>query len=353
MNQAGLAMADESRFSRPKVLRATRLSLAMVISFLYAALTGMSNGTWVIMTCAIILFDNETLGGTLNKSYLRFLGTLFSAAFAMLFIILFANNIIMNVIAIVIGVFLATYWFMDSSYAYAGGLMVWTLPILLLNSNNIKEPFIRLFNISLGILISYGLLRFFFPEYARDNLLRAMHKTLSEMQSILHDVVQTDLNPHQIQERYLKQEPVILGQINHFLRLQKEARAETKHEAYVDTAVHAFLHIRRLLRLLSIFIFYFDDGSIQDDPKIYEKFIRILQQIDLIIRALERNHHEYYVPKELRHYAKRKTPEGGPESVHYQELSSIIIADIILDELKVVGSDLNKFFRIRKENRYH
>ena len=67
----------------------------MIISFVYVAYIGMSDGIWVIMTCAIILFDNPTLGGTINKSHLRF-WELFAAGFSLIFIIGFANNVIIN-----------------------------------------------------------------------------------------------------------------------------------------------------------------------------------------------------------------------------------------------------------------
>jgi uncharacterized membrane protein YccC len=153
----------------------------MIISFVYVAYIGMSDGIWVIMTCAIILFDNPTLGGTINKSHLRFWGTFFAAAFSLIFIVGFANNVIINLLGVVIGTFLAAYWYMDTAQGYIGGLISWTLPIILLNNNDIKSAFLRLMNIIIGIIVSYIMLRYFYPEYARDNMLKSMHKTLVEL----------------------------------------------------------------------------------------------------------------------------------------------------------------------------
>jgi hypothetical protein len=345
-------MRSQFQFSNPKLVRATRLSLAMLISFVYTTYVGVSNGIWVMMTCAIVLFDNPTLGGTLNKSHLRFWGTFFSTMFALLFIVVFANNVITNLIAIVIGVFLATYWFMDTQQAYAGGLITWTLPILLINNNNLREAFTRMLNVSLGILISYIMVRFFYPEYARDNLLQSLHKTMSELQTLLHAVVFPGLNNRQIQELYLQHEAPILSEINHFMRWVEEAKVESRRHEYVESATAAYLHVRRLYRLVSLIIFHFDCGTIRGDQQIHEKFTLICERIELIISALEQNYHAYYLPEELAVAARHTSSEGNLEYIHYQAVSLLTITEIVLEELDAIMVKLTVFFQARDAHFY-
>lgn len=342
------------KFTPDKLIRAARLSLAMLISFVYTAYIGVSDGIWVMMTCAIVLFDNPTLGGTINKSHLRFWGTFIAAALAMVFIVGFANNVIINLIAIVLGVFLATYWFMDTKQGYAGGLITWTLPIILINNNNIKGAFLRLLNISIGILISYILLRFFYPEYARNKMLISMKNTMIELQTMLKAINDPNLNELQIQSVYLKNEVTILSQINSFMRWQDEAKTETKgHPEYVDSAVKAYLHVRRLYRLLSVIIFHFDCNKIRHNQNIQHKFSIILQQMELIIQALNKNYSTYYMPENLiipEHYSLTLDKD---EYIHHQALSTLTISEIIHEEINGVIGNLVIFFQSRKANNYY
>ena len=344
------------KFTQSQFTRAARLSVAMIISFVYVAYIGMSDGVWVVMTCAIILFDNPTLGGTINKSHLRFWGTFFAAGFSLIFIIGFANNVIINLCGIVIGTFLAAYWYMDSAQGYIGGLISWTLPIILLNNNDIKSAFLRLMNIIIGIIISYIMLRFFYPEYARDNMLKSIHKTLIELKILLLSISDPQLNSEQIQALYLNHEAKILSEINSFNRWQTEARWETKKAPeYIDAAVLAYLHIRRLYRLLSVVIFYFNCDEIRHDAKIHPQLTQVRQQLEEMIDALEQNQKCYYVPEIFNQNNKDTTSElsNHNEYQHYQNLSIQTITDIIQIEIDVIATNLIKLFNSRQTHNYY
>ncbi len=342
------------QFTTEKRIRATRLCLAMLISFMYTSYVGVSEGIWVVMTCPIVLFDNATLGGTLNKSHLRFWGTFFSAAFGMIFIVGFANNVIINVIAIGLGVFLATYWYMDGKQGYAGGLITWTLPILLLNNNNLKSAFLRLLNISLGIIISYFLLRFFYPEYARNRMLSSMQKTIEELETMLIAITDTKLSDAAIQAMYLQHETKILANINGFIRWQNEAELETKaHPEYVESGSRAYLHVRRLYRLLSVIIFHFDCSKIRTNNDVMDKFNLITQQMDLIIQALHNNRHDYYLPEQWLQNTSKDLESEDMSYIHHQALSALSISNIIHEEIRAIMANLVIFFQSRKANNYY
>ncbi len=343
-------------FTQSQFTRAARLSLAMIISFVYVAYIGMSDGIWVIMTCAIILFDNPTLGGTINKSHLRFWGTFFAAAFSLIFIVGFANNVIINLLGVVIGTFLAAYWYMDTAQGYIGGLISWTLPIILLNNNDIKSAFLRLMNIIIGIIVSYIMLRYFYPEYARDNMLKSMHKTLVELKILLLSISDPELGSERIQVLYLNHEAKILTEINSFNRWQTEAKWETKRaQEYVDAAALAYLHIRRLYRLLSVVIFYFNCDEIRHNSKIQPRFTQIKCQLEGMIDALIQNQKQYYLPEIFNQNKKNITSEllNHDEYQHYQNLSIQTITDIIQIEIDVITANLIKLFKSRQAHNYY
>lgn len=341
-------------FTQSQFTRAARLSLAMIISFVYVAYIGMSDGIWVVMTCAIILFDNPTLGGTINKSHLRFWGTFFAAGFSLIFIVGFANNVIINLCGIVIGTFLAAYWYMDTAQGYIGGLISWTLPIILLNNNDIKSAFLRLMNIIIGIIISYIMLRFFYPEYARDKLLKSIQNTMIELKVLLLSISDPQLNIEQTQALYLNHEEKILTEINSFNRWQAEARWETKKAPeYVDTAALAYLHIRRLYRLLSVVIFYFNCDEIRCDTTIQPRFTQIKYQLEEIIDALSQNLKRYYLPETFNQKNITSETPNQNEYKHYQNLSIQTITDIIQIEINVITINLIKLFKSRQTHNYY
>lgn len=341
-------------FTIEKRIRATRLCLAMFISFIYTSYVGVSEGIWVVMTCPIVLFDNATLGGTINKSHLRFWGTFLSAAFGMIFIVGFANNVTINLIAIGVGVFLATYWYMDGKQGYAGGLMTWTLPILLLNHNDLKSAFLRLLNISLGIVISYLLLRFFYPEYARNKMLSSMRNTLSELENLVIAITDEKLNDAEIQAMYLQHETNILTNINGFMRWQNEAVLETKaHPEYVSSGAKAFLHVRRLYRLLSVMVFHFDCSRMRTNQEVMDKFGLIKQQMDLIIIALQNNRHDYYLPEQWLQIEPANLELQDTSDIHHHALSALSISNIIYEEMRAIMANLVIFFQSRKANNYY
>ena len=95
------------KLSSEQLTRATRMSLAMLIGFAYVAYSGVSNGFWVYITISLLLFDSSTIGGTMAKGSSRVLGTFIASLYALVFIIGFANNFIINLIAIVVGIFLS------------------------------------------------------------------------------------------------------------------------------------------------------------------------------------------------------------------------------------------------------
>jgi uncharacterized membrane protein YccC len=341
-------------FDKSKITRASRLSIAMLISFMYVSYVGVSSGVWVMMTCAIVLFDNPTYGGTLTKSHLRFWGTFFSAAISLLFIVAFANNVIFNLIGIVIGIFFAAYLYMDTKQNYIGGLISWTLPIILINNNDIKSAFLRLLNIAIGIAIAWVMLRFFYPEYARDKMLRTTQKTIHELKIMLLPLTDSSLSALQIQQIFLEREPIILADMARFNRWVEESKPETsKSPEYVSAATKAYWHARRLYRLFSVLIYHFDCSHIANNPKLQRYITQSLNQFDEIGNAIEKNMSSFAMPQNLVINTSILQQQELEYDLHHERLSATTIFELIQEEGNHLVADLIIVFQSRKANNYY
>jgi hypothetical protein len=187
-------------------------------------------------------------------------------------------------------------------------------------------------------------------------MLKSMQNTLIELKALLLSISDPQLNVEQIQDLYLNHESKILIEINRFVRWQTEARWETKKAPeYADAAVIAYLHIRRLYRLLSVVIFHFNCNEIRHDLKIQPRFTQIKRQLEEMIDALEQNQKRYYIPEIFNQNNKDITSElsNHDEYKHYQNLSIQTITDIIQIEIDVITTNLIKLFNSRQTHNYY
>jgi hypothetical protein len=243
---------------------------------------------------------------------------------------------------------------MDTKQAYVGGLISWTLPIMLLNNNDIKSAFLRLMNIVIGIAIAWAMLRFFYPEYARDKLLHSTKNTLKELQLLLKILCDNKLTALQIQNKFLEQEQLILAEMGRFPRWLEEAKPETKSSPeYITAAAKAYWHVRRLYRLLSVLIYHFDCSDIVKNERLKDKINLSIVQIESIIKTIDHNLHHYYVPHNLIIKNTALEQKKIQQDRQYNQLSIDTILDIIHQESNNMVGDLFIVFQSRKANNYY
>lgn len=337
------------KLDKQKIIRATRLSLAMLISFVYVKFTDVMQGIWVPMTCAIVLFDNNTVGGTMIKSYYRMLGTFLAMLFSLGIIIGFANNDIANLLGIACSVFLAAYYFMDTEKNYVGGLIAWTTPILLINDNNFHAVFVRPLNIVIGVIISYILLRLFYPQYAKNLVLVELNKMLDMTRKMLDGFIDANITTEELELIHHMQEAELLRNMTKIQRLLAEAKMETKEcQNYVVTCQLLFTHLRRLRRFVAVIIYSYNNQEDRMSGKIQQNLYLAINVIKDLQRGLELNLHEYTKlepsPIEL---ITQNVSLDEINTIH--ALSIIELINMILQELKMLQPELSNTFEIRKQ----
>ena len=344
---------DTSKFTPEKLVRATRLSLAMLISLAYVLYVDLSEGIAVTMTCAIILYDNPTVGGTINKNNLRFLGTLLGFLISMIFIVGFANSLVLNLAGMIIGVFLAAYWFIDNKYSYIGIMLCATLPMLLINNGDIKGAFLRVLCIGLGVFISYILICFFYPDYARDRILIALKGCITQLDVILQEVFEQKLNQIEIEALYIEQDALIVKEFTKIVRWNTEAQNEIKNcPEYLASAMQVYANIRHIFHLVSVIIFHLDYS--ENNDYIQSKLSAILHKNQLIIDSLGKNLNSFYMPEEFGNYQiLLSSQEVNHDEFKYTDLTIKSIVTIINDELDMILRELACLYNIRKQNNYY
>lgn len=338
------------KFTPEKLIRATRLSLALLISVAYVTYVGIPEGIAVTMTCAIILYDNPTVGGTITKSHLRFFGTLCGFMLAMVFIIGFANSMITNLAGIVIGAFIAGYWFIDNKYSYIGIMTCATLPMLLINNGDIRSAFLRLLSISLGVLIAYILTRWFYPDYAYNRTLISIKSLVTELQILLDSLLKQNFNQDEFEALYLKQETLIIKELTKFVRWHTEAQREAV-PAYTNATLSVYANIRHIFHLSSILAFNLDFDEMRDNEISKNQLRAILAKSRVIIDSLAINYSNYFISAEFNlDEIKAQAEENTP--LEDDELSSVIIIANIEYEIDLIIRQLVIIYNIRKEQAY-
>ena len=313
--------------TQDKLIRATRIWLGLLIGFVYVTFTDVSDGFWVYITIALVLFDSTTIGGSKAKGSSRSIGTLIAAIYSMVFILGFNNNFVFNIIGIILGIFLSVYLFMDTKTTY-GGLLTWTLPVLLINDNDIKSSFLRFLNIMIGALIAYFMNRMFFPSRAHKKMLASMKTTMVELANLYQLILSPTLDKQMVSTIVAKSGSAILGEIGKFPKWQEEARIENYYtKEQIDAAVKAYVYIRHLFRLINVAILYFDFNQVASYENEKIQFIKISNQINAIIQLLEVGLIDNIWPEEL------ILPQHKIQYTHSQDISLHKIYQPIQEEL--------------------
>ena len=140
-----------------KLIRALRLVLALGAGFTLIHHLKIHMSNWVMVTTTIVLFDQQTVGGTLNRGRLRFWATFYGAALSILCILLFPHQPLVIWSFIAVTTFGYGYLYMGSKDSYIGVMGVVTVSILLVNvgfSTPLVAALYRLSDIVIGITSS-------------------------------------------------------------------------------------------------------------------------------------------------------------------------------------------------------
>lgn len=172
--------------SRERLIASFKTALACLIGIFIGDLWHLSMPQWVLITILVVMATSIRIGGTIKKSYLRFLGTVVGALLAAAALLLLGNH--PTLIYVLLLMLLAIFAYLASSSTDISqfGLLGATTMIMILDSKTptLKTAGDRILEIFLGIVIAVLITRFIFPSHAKKLLRSSIASTLKQFQAL-------------------------------------------------------------------------------------------------------------------------------------------------------------------------
>lgn len=272
------------------IIRASRVILTCLILFLLTWYFQLPERVWSLITVCFVMLEYTTFGGVLSKSFMRFFGTLIAAVYGLVIIYICKNNVLINMFALIPGVFFYMYYFLNKEDTYIAVIGTVTLVIVLLNHNDIDAAILRTTNIIIGILAALFMMRFFYPQYARDDVIINQSNFIEQLSCILENYL-NESKPLTLMKRdCVFNEQNFIMNIASFTTHLNESKVETaKTPLFVTYNLTALEHIRHLFRIFSVFINYVTTEEIRSDAWVRQNVVEILASLNDMKHRLQNN----------------------------------------------------------------
>jgi uncharacterized membrane protein YccC len=244
------------KLEKNRIIHSVKTALACLIGFSIVKSVNLPAGQWLVITILVVMCAQINVGSMLQKSYMRFLGTLAGSIIASLALMFLGTNAVIDTVVVTFSAILFSYIATgQTTISEAGTLGAVTTAVIL----SVPHPTLivaaeRFSEISGGILIATLVSQFVLPIHARKLLRRTQAKTLRQLRqyylvSILDEQnkdyyeLDLDVTKSLITQRKLaieaSREPfakksAVVTQFNKLLRCEREIlRAITfMHHAY-------------------------------------------------------------------------------------------------------------------------
>jgi uncharacterized membrane protein YccC len=220
-------------------------SLTRVISFPYAQ--------WVIISILVVMCAQLYVGGVLQKSYIRFLGTLCGCVIALISIELFHSSLWGITIILALSSFLFSYIATagKDTLSYFGTMGGVTLAIILLGTREPSFDFAaaRFLEITVGIFIATMVSQFVFPIHAKTHLQKAQAETMRKLIEFYDKTLISDVVSVQTAEEHDEE---IVKSLLKQRQLEKEVSKDLFHSSFNTGQFAQYLfYERQILRAIN------------------------------------------------------------------------------------------------------
>lgn len=143
-------------------------------------------GRWVLISILVVMCAQSRVGALMQKSYMRFLGTVLGAIIAALTLWLAYPNVVWVTLIMCLATALFSYIADSPGYlSEAGPLGAVTIVIILIGQHpSYASVLNRFFEISLGIVIALLVSRFIWPLHSRTQLRYIVINTLNDLKGL-------------------------------------------------------------------------------------------------------------------------------------------------------------------------
>lgn len=277
-----------------RAIHSVKTVIACLLGFLVARLLHLINEQWIIITILVVMCAQSRIGAMLQKSYMRFLGTLIGGVIAGLTLITFGAN----PIAIIAVLCLAALWFSyiaesPSALSDAGTIGVVTVAIILLSpQQSLAYAADRFLEINLGIVIALLVSRFLWPLHSRTRLLHGITITLTELNNFYELLMHVEfINTELIDIAY--EEKIISGLIKQRKLFDEAVRETFSPVPLVSEFKNILYSEREILRNISLMYSAFHNVSaetyaaLNDCVTLKQLHMQIIAALEGVIVSLQ------------------------------------------------------------------
>lgn len=184
---------------RDRLIHSLKTAFACLIGYTLVQVSHLSvqAGQWLIITILVVMCNQVNVGGVIQKSYLRFLGTFSGSLLAALALQIFKTDpIVIGGVIVLVGTLFSYIATAQKPYSDAATLGAVTAIIILVGQHpSALVAFERFLEISMGILIAGLVSQFIFPIHARNYLHHDEATTIHNLREFYQATLLSD--PHQ------------------------------------------------------------------------------------------------------------------------------------------------------------
>ena len=240
-----------------RLIHSLKTALACLISFVAASHLHFQMTPWIVITTLVVMCAQINVGSVIQKSWMRFLGTLTGSLFSIITLNFFGNDIFISTIVVIIAaIFFSFIATSTKSYSESGTLGAVTVVIILFGVNpDVQTGIERFLEISLGILIAAVVSQFVFPIHAKTHLRRNQAATINKIRALYMNLFYSSLSSDNTHIMGNLDEEIVKSLIMQ-RKLAGEARKEKWGNAFnIDYFQQSLWCEKEIIRSI-IFMFY-------------------------------------------------------------------------------------------------
>ena len=246
------------RLDSDRLVHSLKTAIALLFGLLISYLFKLPlQGRWVVITILVVMCAQSRVGAILQKSYMRFLGTVIGASVASLTLWLVYPNVAFTILILCVATAVFSYIAdSPSTWSEAGPLGAVTLIIIVISPDpNFYTVMSRFLEINLGIIIALLVSRFIWPLHSRTQLRYILIDTLQNLKALAQKLEEltftnSDDNNTKPQEIF---ENKILNNIGIQKKLFKEVMSESFGRSNLDETFKNILDAEReILRCITL-----------------------------------------------------------------------------------------------------
>lgn len=250
-----------------RLIHSFKTVIAVILGFLAMRITNSPHAQWIIITVLVVMCAQIYVGSVLQKSYLRFLGTLCGCILGVIVIECFQSSWWSVLLVLMVASFIFSYIATSGkdTLSYFSTMGSVTLALILLGQPDPSLDYAasRFFEITVGIFIATVVSQFVFPIHAKKHLHKTQVQTLKQLKDF-YDAALVSKNIAQIQtaESHDLDETIVKSLLKQ-RQLAKESQREHLGETFNANRFDQYLFCERQI-LRAIHFMHIAQVKLQD-----------------------------------------------------------------------------------------